>query len=119
MERLVYLKDEYDCREFKSKKSKEKVCEKLYYFELLMESYGFKNLKELEDALNERNFLKTRVVELEDKDWYESTIEQLEEQNGKLIKEREDLIRALGKKIVEENKEAFEVLGDWEKYVKD
>ena len=109
MERLVYLKDEYDCREFKSKHSKRDVCEKLYYFELLMEDYGFKNLKELKNALNERTLLKTRVVELEDKDWYESTIEQLEEQNGKLIKESEDLIRALGKKV-EENKEAFDAL---------
>lgn len=119
MERLVYLQDEYDCREFKSKKSKEKVCEKLYYFELLMESYGFKNLKELENALNERNFLKTRVAELEDKDWYESTIEQLEEQNDKLIKERENLIRAFGRKIKEENKEAFDALKGGEIDVKD
>ena len=110
MERLVYLQDEYDCREFKSKHSKRDVCEKLYYFELLMEGYGFKNLKELKNALNERTLLKTRVAELEDKDWYESTIEQLEEQNGKLIKEREELIRALGRKIAKDNKEAFDAL---------
>ena len=29
----------------------------------------------------------TRIAELEDKDWYEGTIKQLEEQNGRLIKQ--------------------------------
>lgn len=31
----------------------------------------------------------TRIAELEDKDWYEGTIKQLEEQNERLIKERD------------------------------
>lgn len=32
-----------------------------------------------------------RISELEDKDWFEATIKQLEEQNGKLIEERDNL----------------------------
>ena len=32
----------------------------------------------------------TRIAELEDKDWYEETIKQLEEQNERLIKERDN-----------------------------
>ena len=35
--------------------------------------------------------LKTRISELEDKDWYEKCIKQLEEQNNNLIKERDEL----------------------------
>ena len=35
--------------------------------------------------------LKTRILELKDKDWYEACIKQLEEQNDKLIKERDAL----------------------------
>ena len=35
--------------------------------------------------------LKTRISELEDKDWYEKCIHQLEEQNNNLIKERDEL----------------------------
>lgn len=35
--------------------------------------------------------LRNRVAELEDKDWYELCIKQLEDQNNKLIKERDEL----------------------------
>lgn len=39
--------------------------------------------------------LKTRISELEDKDWYEACIKQLEEQNDKLIKERDEIQKEL------------------------
>lgn len=39
--------------------------------------------------------LKQRIKELEDKDWYEGAIKQLEEQNDRLIKERDELISKL------------------------
>ena len=39
--------------------------------------------------------LKTRVSELQDKDWYEACIKQLEEQNDKLIKERDEMQKEL------------------------
>lgn len=39
--------------------------------------------------------LKTRISELEDKDWYEKCISQLEEQNDKLIKERDEIQKEL------------------------
>ena len=35
--------------------------------------------------------LKQRIKELEDKDWYEDIIKQLEEQNDRLIRERDAL----------------------------
>ncbi len=46
------------------------------------------HLKEQEEEIKE---LKTRISELQDKDWYEACIKQLEEQNNKLIKERDEL----------------------------
>ena len=39
--------------------------------------------------------LKTRIKELEDKDWYEKTIKQLEDQNDRLINERDTFEKAL------------------------
>ena len=48
--------------------------------------------QELEKQLEEKE---TRIAELEDKDWYEGTIKQLEEQNERLIKERDDLEKIL------------------------
>ena len=54
---------------------KEDLCPNCYYY--------FKQLKQqLEEA-------QTRISELEDKDWYEANIKQLEEQNDKLIQERD------------------------------
>lgn len=47
---------------------------------------------DLEQEIKE---LKTRISELEDKDWYESCIKQLEEQNDKLIKERDEIQKEL------------------------
>lgn len=47
--------------------------------------------KELEKKDKEIEELKTRISELQDKDWYEACIKQLEEQNDKLIKERDAL----------------------------
>ncbi|MBO5309683.1 MAG: hypothetical protein J6A98_00575 [Clostridia bacterium] len=47
----------------------------------------------------------TRIAELEDKDWYEGTIKQLEEQNERLITERDstnDQIKHLKEKIKSE-----------------
>ena len=40
----------------------------------------------------------TRIKELEDKDWYEATIKQLEEQNDRLIQERDNLKQQLAEK---------------------
>ena len=52
-------------------------------------------IEELEQQLVEKDKevekLKTRISELEDKDWYEKCIRQLEEQNNNLIKERDEL----------------------------
>ena len=52
-------------------------------------------IKELQQQLAEKDKeieeLKTRVAELQDKDWYEACIKQLEEQNDKLIKEVEEI----------------------------
>ena len=50
------------------------------------------HLKEQEEEIEE---LKTRISELEDKNWYEACIKQLEEQNDKLIKERDELQKEL------------------------
>ena len=50
------------------------------------------HLKEQEEEIKE---LKTRISELEDKDWYEACIKQLEEQNDKLIKERNEIQKEL------------------------
>ena len=50
------------------------------------------HLKEQEEEIEE---LKTRISELEDKDWYEACIKQLEEQNDKLIKERDEIQKEL------------------------
>lgn len=47
--------------------------------------------KELIEKDKEIKELKNRVAELEDKDWYELCIRQLEDQNNKLIKERDEL----------------------------
>ena len=47
--------------------------------------------------------LKQRIKELEDKDWYEGTIKQLEEQNDRLIKERDELKSRL-KALMEDKK---------------
>lgn len=47
---------------------------------------------DLEQEIEE---LKTRISELEDKDWYEKCISQLEEQNDKLIKERDEIQKEL------------------------
>lgn len=43
-----------------------------------------KKITDLEAKLAEKE---TRIAELEDKDWYEGTIKQLEEQNERLIKQ--------------------------------
>lgn len=40
-------------------------------------------------------YLEQRVKELEDRDWYEDIIKQLEEQNDRLIKERDALTAKL------------------------
>lgn len=45
--------------------------------------------KDLEAKLAEKEI---HIVELEDKDWYEGTIKQLEEQNERLINERDTLV---------------------------
>lgn len=45
------------------------------------------------DLEQEVEELKTRISELQDKDWYEACIKQLEEQNDKLIKERDRQIK--------------------------
>lgn len=50
-----------------------------------------KTEEELAEKDKEIEELKTRVAELQDKDWYEACIKQLEEQNDKLIKERDAL----------------------------
>lgn len=51
--------------------------------------------KEMDKIIGEKDKeikeLRNRVAELEDKDWYELCIKQLEEQNNKLIKERDEL----------------------------
>ena len=62
----------------------------------------------------------TRIAELEDKDWYEATIKQLEEQNERLIKERDNANdqnkRVLEKLelIVRSNQELERKLADYE-----
>lgn len=43
----------------------------------------------------ENEQLKSRISELEDQDWYESCIRQLEEQNDRLIQEREEKDKAI------------------------
>lgn len=48
----------------------------------------YKIIGEKDEEIRE---LRNRVAELEDKDWYELCIKQLEEQNNKLIKERDEL----------------------------
>lgn len=48
-------------------------------------------VQQLAEKDKEIKELKTRISELEDKDWYEKCIKQLEEQNNKLIKERDEL----------------------------
>ena len=52
--------------------------------------------KQLEQA-------QTRISELEDKDWYEANIKQLEEQNDRLIQERDNLKQQLAE-LKAENK---------------
>ena len=52
----------------------------------------FEELAEKDKEIEE---LKTRVSELQDKDWYEACIKQLEEQNDKLIKERDEMQKEL------------------------
>lgn len=51
--------------------------------------------REYEKQLAEKE---TRIAELEDKDWYEALIEQLEEQNGRLIEERYNVNLQLAEK---------------------
>lgn len=43
----------------------------------------------------------TRISELEDKDWYQANIKQLEEQNDRLIQERDNLKQQLANKMEE------------------
>ena len=54
--------------------------------------YQHDKLSEKDKEIEE---LKTRVSELQDKDWYEACIKQLEEQNDKLIKERDEMQKEL------------------------
>ena len=49
--------------------------------------------------------LKIRISELEDKDWYEGCIKQLEGQNDRLIKERDEAFRKVCKRIRKELKQ--------------
>ena len=46
--------------------------------------------------------LKIRISELEDKDWYEDCIKQLEGQNDRLIKERDEAFRKVCERIRKE-----------------
>lgn len=52
-------------------------------------------IAELKTKLAEKE---ERIAELEDKDWYEATIKQLEEANGRLIKQRDDAKLQLAEK---------------------
>lgn len=72
-----------------------------YYTDEITELLEEKDQKisDLEAKLAEKDKeieeLKTRVSELQDKDWYEKCISQLEEQNDKLIKERDEIQKEL------------------------
>ena len=62
--------------------------------------YKDNKIEELQSQLAEKE---TRIAELEDKDWYETTIKQLEKQNGRLIEQ-------LAEKEKEQNAKAIEQL---------
>ena len=66
--------------------------------------YQHDKLSEKDKEIDE---LKTRVSELQDKDWYEACIKQLEEQNDKLIKERDEI----RKEVCDEIREKAEAFG--------
>lgn len=51
------------------------------------------------DLIRENNELKTRITELEDKDWYEKTIAQLENQVERLLKENDGLKKEIIDKV--------------------
>lgn len=53
-----------------------------------------KKIKQFKKQLKEKS---VRISELQDKDWYEGIIKQLEEQNGRLIKERDSLEQEVNK----------------------
>lgn len=57
-----------------------------------------KRIKELEQEVEEK---KTRISELEDKDWYEGLIKQLEDQCDRLIREKENA----DSKLIDKEKE--------------
>ena len=74
-----------------------KFCAKCY-----QETFGKDNqqgeIKQLRQQLKQ---VQTRIKELEDKDWYEACIKQLEEQNDRLIQERDNLKQQLANKMEE------------------
>lgn len=66
-------------------------------------------IEELKQQLAEKE---QRVAELEDKDWYEACIKQLEEQNGRLIEERDNYKLQLAEKNEEIKKLTLLYFGD-------
>lgn len=69
----------------------------------LFETYEQPLRTQIEQLKQELEQAQTRIKELEDKDWYEANIKQLEEQNDRLIQERDNLKQQLVK-LQSENK---------------
>ena len=88
---------EYVWKETTSYFSKDIRCADIFTEEEMAKCYCPKDCEVVEitivegDLEQEIEELKTRISELQDKDWYEACIKQLEEQNDKLIKEVEEI----------------------------
>ena len=65
-------------------------------------SHWYKNNRVCDELKQQLAEKETRIAELEDKDWYEGTIKQLEEQNERLIKQ-----------LAEKDKEILDVKNWW------
>lgn len=69
------------------------------YYKTFIKDNQQTEIDQLKQQLAEKE---KRIAELEDKDWYEATIKQLEEQNGRLIRERDKYELQLKEYFVDE-----------------
>lgn len=99
----TFGKDNQQQEEIKQLKQELEACQEARKFEVENHNESYKKLfekwanevKELKQQLEQAQ---TRISELDDKDWFEATIKQLEEQNDRFIQERDSLKHQLKEK---------------------
>lgn len=80
------------------------------------------SLDQIDQLKQQLEEAQTRINELEDKDWFEATIKQLEEQNNRLIQERDNLKQQLAEKdkeLIYMTKQAKKFNNEAQKYYED